>query len=111
MYRTIVLFASFYVDKSLTTWLLLRHENTIHKHPLHQLIGITAGTESCVTKHIWATSEKMAPSSFRLRYLGVLDSCSGGKSWQAMLRIGILFVWEGHVFPCLYLDAVRKVLL
>ncbi len=38
----------------------------------------------------------------RLRYLGVLDACSGGQSWQAMLRIGILFAWEGHVFPYLF---------
>ena len=37
-----------------------------------------------------------------LRHLGVLDACSGGQSWQTMLFIGILYAWEGHIFPCLF---------
>ena len=36
------------------------------------------------------------PPPFPLRYLGVLDACSGGQS------IGILFAWEGYIFPCLF---------
>ena len=38
-----------------------------------------------------------------LRYLGVLDACSSGQSWQTMLSIGVLFAWEGHIFPCFIL--------
>ena len=41
-------------------------------------------------------------SKIILRCLGVLDACSGDQSWQTMLSIGILFAWEGHIFPCLF---------
>ncbi len=37
-----------------------------------------------------------------VRYLGVLDACSGGQSWQTMLSTGILFAWEGNIFPFLF---------
>ncbi len=47
----------------------------------------------------------MIVSSKTLRYLGVLDACSGGQSWQTMLGIGILYAWGGHIFPCLFYQA------
>ena len=45
-------------------------------------------------------SEAKGPAS--LRYLGVLDACSGGQRWQTMLSIGIFFAWEGYIFPGLF---------
>ena len=44
-----------------------------------------------------------------LRYLGVLDAWSGGQSWQTMLSIGILFTWEGNIFPCLFYQGYHVV--
>ncbi len=52
--------------------------------------------------HVKVSTTELLSNIICLRYLGVLDACSGGQSWQAMLSIGMLFAWEGHVFPYLF---------
>ncbi len=55
----------------------------------------------CTHKFIHQNPAKDVQDRY-LRYLGVLDACSGGQSWQTMLSIGIFFAWEGYISPCLF---------